>query len=162
MIFQESRCRFPGDVQGFCFRVAKDACRNEGKGDGLAAVRRCQRQGRGITAGQQVPFSPLAALPNGTDGVDDVFRLQSVTVRQYLLPRRAGRLGQAGFLEFPGPRPDSVENGPADTAAGEKARIGCIDDSIRSHLDNIAVNDRKCHENPSLSEKANTYLYVRT
>ena len=59
-------------------------------------------------------------------------------------------------------RPDSVENGPADTAAGEKARIGCIDDSIHSHLDNIAVNDRKCHENPSLSEKANTYLYVRT
>src|SRR5215831_16673919 len=69
--------------------------------DRTEVVRRCEAQAGGIAAGKQLRFAHAAAAPDRPHGVDDMARLQPVTVRNLGLARgtaakRAALRKQAG------------------------------------------------------------------
>ena len=128
-------------------RVAVDAARDKGEGDGSERMLFCQGEAAPVTGGEQLGFAALAIGVDGAGGVDDVAGLEMKAGRDDRLPgldggKRGtglGELGDAGCLE----------DGPAHPAAHPEADIGGVDDGVTLHGGDVAMDSVQGHTGSS-------------
>lgn len=97
------------------------------EGDALCAMFFRQQQGMAVAIGQQIVLIRMAALPDGTDGMDYPFRRQPVTPGDFRLACIASTKCAAFGQKFGA---GCTVNGTVHTTAAEQGAVGGIDDCI--------------------------------
>src|SRR5579862_1826810 len=108
-------------------REAIDAGRDRGKCDRGQAMGHGQVQRRAIAGCQQLLLTLAAAVPDRTDGVNDMLRRQPITAGDLGGAGRAAAKRSAFDKQF---RSGGAMDRAVDATAAEQAPIGGIDDGV--------------------------------
>lgn len=140
MFAEEVHNGMEGDAGGLGQGVAEDAGRDRGEVDGSDTVLFREAQAGAVAGRQQSRLPRAAALPDGTGGMNDVFRPEPVA---------AGNLSLSGFTAAEGSafgeqfRSGGAMDSPVHAAAAQKGTIGGIDDTFRVRLCDVADDNGK-------------------
>lgn len=111
-----------------------------------------------VTRAQQFCFTTAAAMPDGTDGVDDMTRRQLISPRDACFSGRASAEATAFVSQAPS---GGAVNGAVDATTTQQGTVGRIDYGIYGEPGNIAlanlhVQHRSPFYNSALSLAADT------
>jgi len=134
----ERRNFFNRNFGGFIYGEAVGAGADRGESDGFKVVFFCKGEGGAVTAGELFGFAVSAAVPDGADGVDDVFSGEVVALGDF---RVAGLAATEGFTFFKELRASSAMDGAIDSASAEEGCVGGVNDSINFEGSDISSND---------------------
>ena len=116
-----------GDAGGLSLREAVDTGADAGEGDALQAVFLGQTHGGIVTGGEQLTLVLVAAIPDGSDGMDDLLTGQTIGIGHLALPRLAAAQRTALLQQFDTGRP---VNGAIYSPTAQQAPVGSIHDRI--------------------------------
>jgi len=121
-------------------RKGIDAGGYRGEGDRGQAMLRSNLQSRAIAGRKQFVLRRLAAAPDRADGVDHMFRRQTITARDL---RRAGITAaeRSAFGEQIGT--GGAVDRPVYAAAAKQRTVRCIDDGIDAERRDVGNSDLK-------------------
>ena len=116
-----------GDAGGFGLGEAVDAGADAGEGDALQAVLLGQAHGGIVTGGEQLTLVLIAAVPDGSDGMDHFLTGQQIGIGHLALPRFAAAKCTALLqqLDTSGP-----VNGAIYSPTAQQTPVGGIHDRI--------------------------------
>ena len=126
------------DLGGAIGGKAIDAGGNRGKGNRSQAVRLAQLDGAGVARRQRFIFAAAAAIPDRTDGVNDMPRRQPISPGNLGIAGLAAMEG-AAFGEQLGPR--RAMDRAIDAAPAEQGRIGGVDDGVNAQGGDVGDDD---------------------
>lgn len=135
--FQESRRLPQGDFRRAVRGKSVGSRRDGRKSDRPQAKLLGGLQGIPVTGRKKSILVPLAARPDGPDGVDHVSGRQTIGSAPTRLARRAAA-DPPSLFEEPGPR--GPVDGPVDASPSEEGRIGGIDDGIRLETGDVPID----------------------
>src|SRR5439155_21733456 len=126
------------DLRRLLDRIAIRAAADGRKGDAADPMLQCELQAISIAGGQKFRLPSLPAVPDRSDGVNDVARRQSVAAGDARLAGGASADG-AAFLEQL--RPGSAMNRAVHPAATQKGRVRSVDDRVHREFRDVGVLD---------------------
>ena len=149
MFIEEGHNGMERDAGGLGQGITEDAGRDGGKIDGGDVVLFRETQAGAVAGRQQSRLPRAAALPDGTGGMDDVFRLEVIAPGKFGLTGFTAAEGSAFGEEF---RTGGMMDRSVHAAAAQKGAIGGVDDALRVGLCDIADDNGKAvHKTHPLS-----------
>lgn len=127
------------NFRGALFWKAVNACADRGESDALDLEFDCEVQDARIAGRQKSVFIRLSAAPDRTNGVDDVFAIEIVTLGEFGVAGLAAAEA-AALLEQAGA--GGAMNGAIYAASAEKGTVGGIDDGVDVLFGDVALNDK--------------------
>lgn len=125
-----------GYLCGLALGIAVHACADAGEGYGLKVVHRCQVEGSGIAAVEQLGFVLAAAAPHWADGMDHMLGWEPVSAGDFALASEAAAKGVALIQQF---RAGGAVYCSVYSPASEQGHVGGIDYGIDSQLGDVAL-----------------------
>ena len=101
-----------------------------------------QLKARTIAGGEQLRLAVIAAVPDGADGVDDVFAGKRIRAGELCLTGLAAAEPQALREQ---PRPRRTVDAAVHPAAARQRRLRRIDNGIHRHFRYIVADKKQGH-----------------
>jgi len=102
----------------------------------------CQLKAVAISVGEQGFFLVFSILPDGPDGMDDVFRRQLAAGGDDGFAGGAATLAVAdGAAFFEDGRAAGAVDGAVDAATAEQRAVGRVDDGVGWHFCDVALEE---------------------
>ena len=137
-------------LQRLVFRVAVDPGGDQRERHGLTPVGQGQLQRGAVGGDQQLPLPVAAAPPDGTHGVDDELRRQTVALGELGLSRFAAVQGAALGQQL---RPGGTVDGTVHASAAQQALVGGVDDGVHLHGGDIVSYNLQGYDGTSSLDK---------
>ncbi len=128
-----------GDLKRLILRVAVNTGGNEWKRNGSAMMAHCEGQRIEVAITQQPGFVRAAAVPDGTNRMDDVFGRKLITARDDCFSRFAA--ADSITFRLQRRRAGCGENSAAHAAAHLQGSICRIYHGVNRYFGDIIIND---------------------
>ena len=146
VLFKKRADGFGRDLQRFLLRIAIGTGRNQRKRDAFTMIPPRKLQRIAICHAQQPHFIAVAAVPDGADRVDDIFRRQAITARDFGFSCFAAAKLLAFLQKL---RPGGAVDGAVHTAPAKQSFVCRVDNGVNLQRCDIRANDGQWHDGPS-------------